>query len=41
MFSLNSMNLVIKKFVIAVKGFQHVTSYVRDQVTTTEPAKHI
>ena len=38
MFSLNLLNSVNKISVIAVKEFEPVTSYVRDQDATTSPA---
>ena len=41
MFSLISVNSVTKIFVITGKGFEPVTSCVRDQDTTTAPATHM
>ena len=39
--SLNSANSVTKIFVIAVKGLEPATYYVRDQDATTVPARHM
>ena len=41
MFSLNSVNLMTKIFVITVKGLEPATSCVRHQDTTRVPAGHM
>ena len=39
--SLHLANSVTQIFVITVKGLEPATTYVRDQDTTTAPARHM